>query len=507
MNTGRTDETEHDPRAQPLAENEYRELDASNLPVDAPTDEGNDVILAAYRMGTMPEQSFNHVSIVGTGGSGLYEREWRQYLEALTEKPWLGNDHDPAVEHVRRAMQFASEVAIPYETAVRNIHFAFYLHTDTAHRQKELFNQTLSQALTKAGKSDQEIDDVIRHTKEKERADSASGVNGQVAQYVVTHPEDWESSSNHYVAVCRAIVELGENDVMTGLLEGQVQRIAQGRRLMATAAKTARLVGEPSDITKAAQHKERAYTTRDPDEKAAHYRASFRRILATFFDPEDDDHRRRTFLANALMSDEFARRQDDNISIYADLDPVKAGGAASHMRNLSDDLYRKRQHGPMRDAATALAEDDQPAVAQHLKRDHRMNKIMHATALRFQDNPPNIGWDDTSPEKALEDARRLESMLANSDENAAQHPEPAMLLAAQRQAVASLRAHANTMTALAAGDTSRGTTMYHLAEARRLEYFMQPEVIRETLEFLKEHPNWRRRAAEDAEAYHRQAWE
>lgn len=97
----------------------YRELDLVNFPLAGDTRPGNDVILAAYREGVEPGRSFNSVSVVGTGGSGFYEREWQGLLYRESH-----SDH-PRLDDMRMAVAYAGEIGRPYDLTVNDARSAF----------------------------------------------------------------------------------------------------------------------------------------------------------------------------------------------------------------------------------------------------------------------------------------------------------------------------------------------------------------------------------------------
>ena len=59
------------------------------------------------------------------------------------------------------------------------------------------------------------------------------GLGAAALQYMLDHPDDWQTRSQRYLEVCRGAVELGENELLLGLVSGAEDRIGQGQALVA----------------------------------------------------------------------------------------------------------------------------------------------------------------------------------------------------------------------------------------------------------------------------------
>ena len=90
--------------------------------------------LRDFQAGTSPTNTANWVMIVGTGGTGIWERLWSRMMPAPQEQ-----------EHMLRAMGFASDLARDAEVSIANMDQSFFRMTKTAIEMAQRFQQDLEQ--------------------------------------------------------------------------------------------------------------------------------------------------------------------------------------------------------------------------------------------------------------------------------------------------------------------------------------------------------------------------
>lgn len=477
------------------AEAGYRELDPENFPVDGDTTQGNDVILAAYREGIEPGRSFNSVSVVGTGGSGFYEREWQGLLYRESQ-----SDH-PRLDDTKMAMAYAGEIGRPYDLAVNDAKMAFIGLRQEDRAGNASFDRNIREILTGHGTALGEIDAILKHL---QQARALEHSEFGASDYRERHPDDWSQRASRYLDACQDLVDCGKNEVMLGLLNDDEGRIATGRALMSYGAQLVQdVVDDGNDIHLVSDLRASALVAESHDAKSAAYIEAFAAIREVSGNWEAEGPTSDAYWARAVLNAEFSQRYHENIGAFADLDPGKSGGTAFQMRAISDVVYKLRLYGPLNDAVDALATGDGDRLRTAFEQDAGFNESLHALAYRFQNNAPAVDLSDQSAEKALERAmaahERYQEFAAGV--HSERHPMPEVAAALMGQAGEMYRSHVHMMNRLAQGDESSGNSLYSLRSAQELEYMARPEVLLEALEHLRQHPGWRQEAAERRREY------
>ena len=425
----------------------------------------------------------------------------------------------PRLKDIRNAMCYATFIAAPYERQLASLNLAFYEHTEEAQEARERWQKHLNSAPTarkrpKAIPPKEQFAEALATDLQTIRQ-PVEQLSPRAAQYVATHPEDWQESSSHYLSVCQAVQQFGKNEVMLALLHRDQDRLAAGRSTMAHSVQAAQRINEPSnEFHFTAQLQRDALASNGPHTKAEKYNGAFHcmKYLVQAGTQHDSDQNR--FLASTVLKQEHSARHRDNVNIFSGLDPLKAGGAASLMRDISDAMYKDRLHGPLKDAEEALASGNIQDLEDALRQDHNLNQAMRAIAYRFQQESPHPATrpvpyekDHTTyrirAEQALADAAKtaLHREQATTGRSKDNHPSPEFLQAALRQAEHYHLDHANVMDRLDRGEATIGNTMYFRNSAKALEYLARAETVQEALNHLASHPNWRQEIAESRRHY------
>ncbi len=353
------------------AEEDYRDYDFAHLSVISDVTQGNDVLLAAYHADVETDTDFLRMAMTGTGGSGLWEREWLDFMNRDGDAGYEARD-------MQVAMCFAEEVAAPYRSEIVGVQQEFFRHSEASRVQREGFDGNLREALLNAGGNWNEAEAALRGMNEL-RAETQLD---SVTQYVNDHPSAWLARSDAYVATLKGIQELGEHHVLMGLLQDDTDVVIHGRAVMQYAADAAHDMNDyMHNVTYVADALYGALNSHDPAEKAVTYTKVQQCMDELFSMVDRPEPGVSEFVARWALNQEHAARYHDNMSVFFDLDPIKSGGIAGAMRDISDASYRDRSGGPLVDAQEALAARDEGLVADLLDADRRFNEAMHAVAF------------------------------------------------------------------------------------------------------------------------------
>ena len=376
---------------------EYRECDFARLSVNSDVTQGNDVLLAAYHAGIEIETDFGRVMGGGTGGSGLWEREW---LDFLNREAGVGYE----ARDVQAAMCFAHEVASPYLREVLGVQSEFCDHTDAGIAKLERAKGSFRELLMKRNFSDELADSTVDRVNELLAADRSEAVT----QYVNDYPESWVERSKCYVDTLKSIHELGEHQVLMGLIEDDPGVVMHGRAVMQYAADSGRDMNDADhNVSVLADALYKVSDSDDLVEKVVTYVKVHQIMDDLFFMADRSDSAVAGFVSRVVLDKEYAEKYHDNLSVFFDLDPLKSGGIASAMREISIASYGYRSGGPLVDAQEALAARDHELVVELMYADRRFNEAMHAVAFY---NEPRMDQFRTEA-KALVD--QLESTSAD----------------------------------------------------------------------------------------------
>ena len=402
--------------------------------------QGNNVIIAAYRdISFKPETEPRKFMHIGTGGHSIWERHWHKialpdapdYIgQAAFDMQRKGLEQEGPV----RAMTFTAELASQYNGA-QQYDLQAYRHTEVGLRQREQFEDRMTYILTQddddkldTEMTNKEIAGLISAMRKSENSDQ---VTSKISDYVEQYPETWESRYNAIAEFSKDAFELGTHITFLGILEGDEEAIAVGRRIIDHASnKLDELLDDEdqtNDLIKSTGPDRMAMQWPYPGMNAevlAEYRlAAMQETIKAFFnDPSEVSDEAVRFLAHTFVSHDRIAAEEQTSSYLHDLG-TKDGGIPAALRLISDDIFEKPDHPITDQAVQAICNYDPAEIRDSY---HKMGTVQTAivAAAYVNDGHTSSTPNDIPyaiPDHYLDDLRKEITALAeqrsDSDNN------------------------------------------------------------------------------------------
>ena len=393
----------------------------------------NDIIIAAYQdVSFKPETQARDFMHIGTGGHSMWERHWHKI--ALPDAPeYIGKEaYDMEKkgweqEGPSRAMTFTEELASQYSGADQH-RMQAHNHSETGRRQNERFNESLMYNLTTKDEDDESAVEPMSHQEAtkfindmREREEKAMA-NTKIGQYVERHPDSWETRYETISEFCKDAFELGTHMTFIGILKGDEETLATGRRIMEHASnKPNQLLdddGQTNDLIKSNGPDKMAMQWPDPgispEILAEHRLSAMAETIREFFtDPKELSDEAVRFLAHTFVSHDRLAAEDQTSSYLHDLG-AKNGGTPSALRRISDNIFERPDHHITEQAVEAICSYD-PAETRDTY--HKMGATQTAivAAAYVSDSRASLLENDNLPtftDHNLDDLRKEIEELA-----------------------------------------------------------------------------------------------
>ena len=322
-----------------------------------------------------PETKANRLMVVGTGGTGLWERQWSKLategagnLEGRLYELYQAGEKQAGP---MRAMCFATDEARIHEAAIRDIEMSAYQFTDEGDRQRDQFNRQL------AGNG---VSYLVRN-----QADTT------MESFVEHHGERWGPIMNELGTAAADMVQFGKHLTALGIHQEDEDLIAIGQNTMEHAARW--LTDQVENPGGAQEALEQCGRTGEKwpaiGEDASHLGTERHREVRTMArilgqGSEDLTREAADFTATATVARDAAQLRRQNIELLHELGS-KDGGVASLMRKVSDETFSNQsQEGAstLSKAAQDLSEGTAGETAQAYTKMAALQEGMLAVAYR-----------------------------------------------------------------------------------------------------------------------------
>ena len=285
-------------------------------------------ILHSYRdLGVNPNTSPNSVMIVGTGGIGLWEREWQQAaLEGTPEDDVKEKEYElyrsGDLQHgIMRAMCFAKDEAWEFITVIQDFRTSAFRFTSEGRRRRENFNSARREIGQK--EMDEHSDPTMEH-------------------FMEVHPDNWREVHRCLHDAATARVEFGMQLLVTGMTSEDKSLIETGQNLMAASVQWLRERMEHPEQLGAEIQPPWPTLGRNASQLAKarqeHIRSMAKEISCGNTRLEHDALE---FLTRHRVAHDLTTLTDQNVSFLTELGS-KNGGLPSILRNLSDETFDQR---------------------------------------------------------------------------------------------------------------------------------------------------------------------
>ena len=302
--------------------------------------EQNRSILHSYQnLNVWPTTQPNSVMVVGTGGSGLWERSWkRRALEGATQ-PYEAAEYEiyqkGNTQHgPMRAMCFATDLARQHMLATRGI------SSDYNHER---------------------------------------------------HPDDWITGLEALELANRNCLELGQHLTYLGILNDDENMLATGRRIMGQSENNLTrwldddAAGAPIQETLAPENADWPAVGAELAtlaEQRIHYVEKLVELAGVDPDNERQVAEARQFLAEAVVATDLSEAYHQNISYLHEVG-AKEGSIPSLMRSISDHTFRDNRSGIGQMMAKMLDSKHQEQTEHAYRVLHNMQEQMVAIAYAY----------------------------------------------------------------------------------------------------------------------------
>ena len=303
-----------------------RETYADQQEVDYPERTTAEQILNNYRDLTVtPKTKPNSVMIMGTGGIGLWEREWRRAALEETQgddgaeyELYRSGDLQPGI---MRAMCFAKDESWEFITVIQDIGISAFEFTSEGRRMREHCNSNLR------GIGLEDLDEHSDPTMER---------------FIEVHPDNWTEVHRCLNDATTAKLEFGMNLLVTGMTSEDNSLIETGQNLMAASVRWLReRMEHPENLEMEIQP---PWPTLGRNaSQLAKARQEHIRSMAKELGCGNTrlEHDALEFLTRHRVAHDLAALTDQNVSFLAELGS-KNGGLPSVLRNLSDETFDQR---------------------------------------------------------------------------------------------------------------------------------------------------------------------
>ncbi len=407
---------------------EYFELGLGEHPIDAPVDQGNDVILAFYHEERDDET---------------------RYPDDPRKNSWL------AVHHTRT-------VALPYLLELQE-------HEKGAHPEWELEHE-----------DSPEDDGWFVRDDVAERA----------ARYAERNPGDWAEDMKSHLWNCGRAMIVAEQDVLRGILEDDETRIEQGRELLSQAALLCHRVEKTDDhFDRMNEYRSAAQDKDDPGEKTRLYlqsieharefyrsgdaRIDLGRIQAVTHDMVNEES-----LRNYGRYGQALRGKDDQENGLHELFRV-----ASELCEAGPEWNGGREYSFLAEAARSLESGDEERAIQAFSQEMELHRTLRVLAENHPTETTEQLWDECleqgiSHEQVIRDAAAVEQRLAGDELEYRARFEPAARLERfiLEQARTFYKIHLDNWNQ-SRHYRERTDRRIRLREAKTFEYLADPERI------------------------------
>ena len=279
----------------------------------------------------------NVVMTVGTGGVGIWERTWMETALSLTGKSEYELLHAGGQPGVIRAMYIAQAAAHHARMLVQNIGLRFFSLSPTGQQMARSFRKHVAETVGNDPTSMADWD-----ARERLR-------NSQAISYMERHPQDGQQRFELLENAATDTLQTGQHLVYLSLYQGPRNLMDHGRRLIGFAPlRLQQAIEEPrtDDDTIIP-----ATAGDTPAQRAASY---VDLIARTCRGAPDDDDTIRHFIATACTARWALQASTRNQERLAQLG-AKDGGLPSTLKDLSDQIFLRKEHDIVAVATRALS--------------------------------------------------------------------------------------------------------------------------------------------------------
>ena len=333
-----------------------------------------DSILQKYRdTAYLPDTHPNNVMIVGTGGTGLWERSWRRFAipgqdtNATFHQEYNLSQSGAATPGPMRAMCIATDLSREYAARL--------LHLQSQHYSTTPDGRSLIQQLTKP------LADLLpRH-------------RSLVEEYLQKNPDHGSQQFLQMHTAAQDVQQIGKHILFLGILHEDPTLIPTGIRLQHfwTSLLQSALL-DPSDeqylLHLNPNHKP---WPQDPQE-ASHagltdhnYFHNLLKACNTNFNCPGPETR--SFLAQAIAARTVASINDQNVHYLHDLG-AKNGGIPSVLRRLSDQTFSNEPLGICKNIEDSIANHPADVIQDSYRKAAHTQLAMIALAFSTHQDPP-----------------------------------------------------------------------------------------------------------------------
>ena len=275
-------------------------------------------LLNQYRTEGAPSPAKpNSIMTVGTGGTGLWERNWsrialdaEQYTNDRAAYQLLSADQTPGV---MRAMCFAAGACRQDAITLINYGTRTVRFTDEGQRMREIADQMMADVLARhdAQKASGEASITSKLSSDdranisrafeamSEEQDEQEKVVSVVDDMVARHPDDWSTKFQEWQHFCEIAQELGTHLTMIGFLQQETQLIALG---MSVSARSVRVMAESLRDETTADHIPPMPYSQDRGSLANQFAQYCEAVLAVFDIQELEAPEARSFVSETISA-------------------------------------------------------------------------------------------------------------------------------------------------------------------------------------------------------------